>query len=149
MTRPLSLSTAAPPTAKADALVVGAALQDADGPVAADDGVRRRRIAAAAVAGATGKAGRGRPSCPAPGSVARRPDRRVGRASATPARSSTGERVRKAAGAASRAVAGHGKVVSTLSVDRPGRRRRGTPARRLRLRRATRSRPRRRSSRSC
>ena len=118
MTR-LTLSTASPTTAKADAVVI-AALQGPDGPVA-DDASFTAAIEAAALAGATGK----------PGSVTTIPgaglvtaDRIVvvgiGKApegtSTEASDAELRERVRKAAGAASRAVAGHSKVVSTLSA---------------------------------
>ena len=118
MTR-LTLSTASPLTANADALVV-AALQGADGPIA-DDAAFALAVQAAALAGATGK----------PGSVTTIPgagfvtaDRIVvvgiGKPPAGPSTEESDaelhERVRKAAGAASRAVVGHSKVISTLSA---------------------------------
>ena len=118
MTR-LSLSTASPLTAKADALVV-AALQGADGPVA-DDEAFTLAVQAAALAGATGKTG-SVTTIPGAGFVTA--DRIVvvgiGKAPSGPSTAESDaelyERVRQAAGAASRAVAGHGKVVSTLSA---------------------------------
>ena len=63
MTR-LSLSTAAPIAAKADALVVGLH-SGPDGPVSPFDGI----AAAATRVGATGKAGRGVRRSPAAGSL--------------------------------------------------------------------------------
>jgi len=118
MTR-LSLSTASPLTTKADAVVV-AALQGTDGPVA-DDAAFASAIQAAGLAGATGKPG-SVTTIPGAGFVAA--DRIVvvgiGKAPAGPSTEATDaelrERVRKAAGAASRAVAGFSKVVSTLSA---------------------------------
>ena len=118
MTR-LTLSTASPQTTKADAVVV-AALQGADGPIA-DNPAFADAVAAAALAGATGKAG-GVTTVPANELIAA--DRIVvvgiGRAPEGESTAATDaelyERVRKAAGAASRALAGHSKVVSTLSA---------------------------------
>ncbi len=122
MTR-LSLTSADPLTAKADALVVGA-FQGSDGPVAAD-----ARFAAlvddAALTGATGKSGS---VTTLPGRDAVAADRVVvvglgaapGPAAAAPgsrdAGGDLGERTRRAAGVASRTVAGRRKVVSTLSL---------------------------------
>ena len=116
----LTLSTASPATTKADAVVV-AALQGADGPVA-DDAAFAAAIEAAALAGATGK----------PGSVTIIPAAGLGvsadrvvvvgigkapeGASTVASDAAWYERVRQAAGAASRALAGHGKVVSTLAA---------------------------------
>ena len=116
----LTLSTASPATTKADALVV-AALQGADGPVA-DNAAFAAAVEAAALAGATGKPG-GVTVIPGAGlgvSADRIVVVGIGKA---PRGSSTEtsdgalyERVRQAAGAASRALAGHGKVVSTLAA---------------------------------
>ena len=119
MTR-LTLSTASPLTAKADALVV-AALQGADGPVA-DDAAFAPAVQAAALAGATGK----------PGSVTTIPgagfvtaDRIVvvgiGKAAGRPV--DGGRRTPSCTSASARPparrpvrVAGHSKVISTLSA---------------------------------
>ena len=118
MTR-LTLSTASPLTTKADAVVV-AALQGEDGPIA-DNPEFAAAVAAAALAGATGKPGNVT-TIPAAGLVAADRVVVVG-IGKPPAGESTPdsdaalyERVRKAAGAASRAVAGHAKVISTLSA---------------------------------
>jgi leucyl aminopeptidase len=116
----LTLSTASPATTKADAVVV-AALQGADGPVA-DNAAFTAAIEAAALAGATGK----------PGTVTVIPGAGLGvnadlvvvvgigkapeGASTEASDAALYERVRQAAGAASRALAGHGKVVSTLAA---------------------------------
>jgi len=123
MTR-LSLTTADPLTVKAEALVV-AAYARPDAPVAADDRFAAL-VDAAALAGATGK----------PGSVTTIPggdtvgadrvvvvglgaspggDGSAGDGSAGDA-GDLAERVRKAAGVASRTVAGRSSVLSTLSL---------------------------------
>jgi len=116
MTR-LSLTTADPLTLKADALVVGA-YQAADGPVAADERFAGL-VAAAALAGATGKSG-SVATIPGAGVAA---DRVVVAGLGKPTDADSGsavaeraDQVRKAAGAASRALAGQSKVVSTLSL---------------------------------
>ena len=114
MTR-LSLTTADPLTLKADALVV-AAQQGADGPVALDERFAEL-VAAAGLAGSTGRTGG---TVTLPGSGRAGADRVVVVGLGKPVPDGTGselaDRVRIAAGAASRAVAGHGKVVSTLSL---------------------------------
>jgi leucyl aminopeptidase len=100
--------------------VVVAALQGEDGPVA-DNPEFAAAVAAAALAGATGKPG-SVTTIPAAGLVAA--DRVVvvgiGKPPAGESTPATDaelyERVRKAAGAASRAVAGHTKVISTLAA---------------------------------
>src|SRR6478672_2675528 len=115
MTR-LSLTTADPLTLKADALVVGA-YQAADGPVAADERFAGL-VAAAALAGATGKSG-SVATIPGAGVAA---DRVVVVGLGKPTDADSGpaadraDQVRKAAGATSRALAGQSKVVSTLSL---------------------------------
>ncbi len=112
MTR-LSLSTADPLTVRADALVI-AALQGPDGPVAADERFAAL-VDAAALAGGTGKPGSVTTIPAADAAVA---DRVVVVGVGTSDVDDAGglpERVRKAAGAASRATAGRGKVISTLS----------------------------------
>src|SRR6478735_6760936 len=116
----LTLSTASPATTKADALVV-AALQGGDGPVA-DNAAFTAAIYAAALAGATGK----------PGTVTIIPGAGLGvsadrvvvvgigkapeGASTEASDAALYERVRQAAGAASRALAGQATVVSTLAA---------------------------------
>ncbi len=117
MTR-LSLTTADPLTVKADALVV-AAYQGADRPVATDERFAAL-VDAAALAGAAGKPG-SVTTIPAAGAVAADRVVVVGIGAATGERSPAepddlADRVRRAAGAASRAVAGHSKVVSTLAL---------------------------------
>jgi len=118
MTR-LTLSTASPISARADAVVV-AALQGPDGPIA-DDAEFAAAIQAAAIAGATGKPG-SVTTIPGTGLVAAERIVVVGIGKAPEGTSTAAsdaelhERVRKAAGAASRAVAGHSKVISTLSA---------------------------------
>ena len=96
--------------------------------------MRRRAAALLAVAGATGKADE----------VVKLPTaRRDHRAAARRGRAGQArcdgavprEQVRRASGAAARALAGTAHAVSTLGRDRPGRRRRGQPARRVRLHR--------------
>ena len=92
-----------------------------DGPVAADAAFASA-VQAAALAGATGKAG-SVTTIPGAGfvtadrivvvGIGKPPERSPPTDDPTP---HLHERVRKAAGAASRAVAGHGKVVSTLSA---------------------------------
>ena len=112
----LTVSTAAPAAAKVDALVV-AAYRGADGPIAADLAFEAA-VAAAQLAGATGKPG-SVTTIPGAGLVAADRIVVVG-VGATPDSDSAAdasthhENLRKAAGAASRAVAGHAKVVSTL-----------------------------------
>jgi len=119
MTR-LTLSTDSPATTNADALVV-AALQGPDGPVA-DNAAFAAPVEAAALAGATGK----------PGTVTIIPGAGLGisadrlvvvgigkapeGASTETSDGALFERVRQAAGSASRALAGHDKVVSTLAA---------------------------------
>jgi leucyl aminopeptidase len=124
MTR-LTLTTADPLTVKADALVV-AAYQGADDPVAADDRFAAL-VPAATLAGGTGKPGSVTtiPGGSAGGGVVAA-DRVVvvgiGAAPATDDQAEPGalaDRVRRAAGAASRALAGHSKAVSTLSLIDP------------------------------
>jgi len=112
MTR-LSLTTAAPATAKADALVVGiysgSGGSDA-GPTSPFDAV----AAAVAAVGGKGKAGE---VTVLPGTGLAAAGRVIAVGLGDPAKI-TGEIVRKAAGAASRKLAGLGRVVSTLgSVD--------------------------------
>ncbi len=117
MTR-LSLTSADPLTVKAGALVV-AAFQGADGPIAADDRFAAL-VNAAALAGGSGKPG-SIVTIPGAGAVGAERVVVVGIGS-TPDHEEIdetddlAERVRKAAGAASRAVAGQSKVVSTLSL---------------------------------
>ena len=118
MTR-LTLSTASASSAKADAVVV-AALQGPDGPIA-DDAAFAAAVEAAALAGATGKPG-SVTTIPGTGLVAAerivvvgigKPPEGISTAASD---AELHERVRQAAGAAARAVAGHSKVVSTLSA---------------------------------
>ncbi len=106
MTR-LSLSTAAPIAAKADALVVGLH-SGPDGPVSPFD-----QIAAAAEAvGATGKVGE---LTVLPGGGLAAAGRVIAVGLGDPDKL-TGETIRKAAGVASRALAGLGRTVSTLGA---------------------------------
>jgi leucyl aminopeptidase len=120
MTR-LSLTSADPLTVPADALVV-AAYQGADGPVAADKRFAAL-INAATLAGGSGKTG-SVTTIPGAGTVTADRVVVVGIGAAPPADGSAvtdeagaaAERVRQAAGAASRAVAGQSTVVSTLSL---------------------------------
>jgi leucyl aminopeptidase len=119
MTR-LSLTSADPLTLKADALVVGA-YQGSDGPVAADE----RFSASVEAAGLAGASGKVATAVTIPGAGAVAADRVVvvglGRADDESAAEGADltDRVRRAAGAASRAVAGHSKVVSALSLLDP------------------------------
>ncbi len=114
MTR-LSLTTASPAAAKADALVV-AAYSGPDGPVAAD-ATFADVVDAAAVAGATGKVA-SVTTVPDGGAIAADRVVVVGLGEAPDPHSvdeaAVQERLRQAAGAASRALAGRAKVVSTL-----------------------------------
>ena len=117
MTR-LTLSTASPLTAKADAIVL-AAYSGADGPVAADPAFAAA-VDTAALAGATGKSG-SVTTIPAAGLVAADRIVVVGLGTTPDSDSSADaathhENLRMAAGSASRAVAGHGKVISTLGA---------------------------------
>ncbi|MET0864789.1 MAG: leucyl aminopeptidase [Nakamurella sp.] len=115
MTR-LTWSTANPASIKADAIVV-ASYRGEDGPIAADPAFVSA-VTAAGLAGATGKAG-SLTTIPGTGLVAADRVVVVGLGS-TPESDSAAdvgahhESLRKAAGAASRAVAGHDEVVSTL-----------------------------------
>ncbi len=116
MTR-LSLTTAAPATVKAEAIVVAAYSGD-DGPVAADPAFAGA-IQAAGLAGATGKAG-SVTTIPGEGFVAADRIVVVGLGEAPAPESgddgAASERLRRAAGAASRAMAGRTKAVSTLGA---------------------------------
>jgi leucyl aminopeptidase len=112
MTR-LSLSSADPLTLKADALVV-ATVQGSEGPVATDDRFAAV-VEAAALAGATGRPG-SVVTIPGSGMVAADRVVVVGLGKVA---DELADRVRAGAGAASRAVAGHSKVVSTLSLVDP------------------------------
>ncbi len=117
----LSLSSSPAATAVADAVVV-AAYAGADGPVAADPAFEDA-VAAAALAGATGKPGT---LTLIPGADLVTADRIVvvglgsadadTRAAIGVETSGPRENLRKAAGAASRAVEGHSTVVSTLGA---------------------------------
>ena len=115
MTR-LSLTSESPVSIECDALVV-AAYTGADGPIAADSAFSSV-VDAAAVAGATGKPD-SVTTIPGTGLVAAERIVVVG-LGATPDSDSASdaaahhENLRRAAGAASRAVAGHSTVVSTL-----------------------------------
>lgn len=106
----LSLTSAAPATAKADALIV-AAHAGGSGPVAADPAFSAA-VAAAALAGATGKAS----EVTVVGAAGIVTADRIVVVGLGPLDTFAREVVRKAAGAASRAVAGRAKVVSTLSL---------------------------------
>jgi len=116
----LTLSTASPANTKADALVV-AALQGTDGPVA-DNAAFAAAVEAAALAGATGKSGTVTviPGAGLGVSADRLVVVGIGKAPEGPSTETSDgalyERVRQAAGAASRALAGHAKVVSTLAA---------------------------------
>jgi leucyl aminopeptidase len=122
MTR-LSLTAADPLTVKADALVV-AAYQGPDGPVAADEAFAAL-VNAAALAGGNGKPG-SVTTIPGAGTVTAdrvvvvgigaAPDSPGNGAGAADQDGGLAERVRQAAGAASRAVAGQNKVVSALPL---------------------------------
>ncbi len=117
MTR-LSLSIAAPAGARADALVIGLyeGAGDDAGPVAADADLGAA-VAACAVAGATGKAGS---VTTIPGAGLASAERIVavglGKAAGDDADpEGAAERVRRAAGLASRSAAGWARIVTTLS----------------------------------
>ncbi|HET8591243.1 MAG TPA: leucyl aminopeptidase [Nakamurella sp.] len=106
----LTLSSAAPDRARADALVVGLHASG-DSPTAAVAGFEQI-AAAAALAGATGKPGEVT-VLPAAGLAAAARVIAVGLGEEV---DRTAERVRRAAGCASRAAAGHRRVVSTLGL---------------------------------
>jgi len=117
MTR-LSLSIASPSTTAADALVLGV-YQGADGPAAADPSFDAA-VQALALAGANGNSGTVT-TIPAAGLVSAERiigvglGRRLADADTAEQTAMHRERVRQAAGAASRSAAGRKKVVSTLS----------------------------------
>jgi len=106
----LSLTTADPAKEQTEVLVVGA-YADEDAPVAADPAYAQG-VAAAAMAGARGKAGEVT-LVPAPGSVAADLLAVIGLGGQD---EFTPEVLRKAAGVASRALAGRINVVTTLSL---------------------------------
>ncbi len=119
MTR-LTLSIAAPTGAKADALVIGLyeGAGEGAGPIAADADLGAA-AAACALAGATGKAG-SVTTIPAAGLVSAERIVAVGLGKAVGDGaaediSAAAERVRRAAGLASRSAAGWDRIVSTLS----------------------------------
>jgi leucyl aminopeptidase len=106
----LSLTTADPSRARTDVLVVGA-YAGPNGPVAADT-VFAAGVAAAALTGATGKAGE-LTLVPGDSSVAAQVMAVVGLGDAE---KFTPEVLRKGAGIASRALAGRPQIISTLSA---------------------------------
>ncbi len=107
----LSLSSSAPLRARADALVVALFAGDAGAPIPVVPELASL-APAAALAGATGKAGEVT-AIPAPDGVAAARVIAVGLGAQAEL---TGERVRRAAGAVSRAAAGLRRVVSTLGL---------------------------------
>ena len=108
----LTLSSSAPLRARADALVVGLFAGDDGAPVPTLAGASEV-AKAAALAGAAGKAGEVT-TIPAPPGVSAQRVIAVGLGAENEL---TGERVRRAAGAASRAAAGLRRVVSTLGLQ--------------------------------